>query len=524
MVKLLSIPIKDILVNLSNPRYEQQADEESEMIKILTDKNRTYTLMNDIANNGLDPSELPIVVFDTSLSKYVVMEGNRRITSIKVLNDPKLVPTSIPDRSQVIKKVNNIIKEYNYTPINKIQCVVYQEDDPRLNHFIELKHIGQKKGAGRVKWDSESKARFDSTGTFRRSLLTFLKSVHPKIEDNFGLTTIERIVSDPDMRAAIGLMIDKKKAEIRLVDYFSKLKLIYILNGLLTKEFNVNTFYHKPDRQFFANKYLLSETFQPWRNVEGLIKTEESDSGLANEEVGTKPTMPIKNDFKPAIEEASPGSTSPENDNIEPALEEAGPGLAVLENGNPGEVPESGPTKSGLLVGRPPKDITNYDYLLKAVPFKNYYRKNSRINQTLKELAKIEYKEYPIASMYLIRSLLESYVNEYIDFFASLEREHLLKMKNINPKREKRNKKLRELIYDDIYNHLKHVINDYSETYELIHVVFTDNNTTSIMQIINFHVHSNTHYPDKIEILEAWQKVSTVITTLDKLLHENAGQ
>ncbi|MFF2855576.1 hypothetical protein, partial [Peribacillus sp. NPDC058002] len=266
MAEIKNVPVKDIIVNLNNPRFEQQADEESEMIKILTDKNRTFELMKDIAKHGVDPSELTMLVFDESLGKYVVMEGNRRLTSIKVLNNPRLVPSAIENRDKVLKKVHSIIKENNYEPIIKVPSVIYSEDDPLLKHFIELKHSGEKKGAGRVKWDTESKTRFDSTDTFRNYLLSFLKTVHPGIQDNFGLTTIERVLSDSVMRIAIGLIIDKKEPVIKFVDDFSKLKLYFILDGLLTKKFKVSDVYNKSNREFFAKKYLLNPLNQPWRN------------------------------------------------------------------------------------------------------------------------------------------------------------------------------------------------------------------------------------------------------------------
>jgi len=166
-----------------------------------------------------------------------------------------------------------------------------------------------------------------------------------------------------------------------------------------------------------------------------------------------------------------------------------------------------------------------FDILTKSYPFKNKYISNKRINKILKEMSNINYKDNSIASMFLIRTILETYVNDYIDFFASLERENPFRMTHISNERSKRSgKTLRELIYDNIYNHLKNTIKGHAETYELIHTTFTDNNNTSTMQIIHFYIHSAATYPDKSEILEAWKKISQIISSLDTLLFENAGQ
>jgi len=528
MADVRNIQLKDILVNLNNPRYEQEADEESEMAKILSDRNRPFELMKDIAKNGLDPSDLIILIYEESLGKYVVMEGNRRITALKVLNDPKTVPSSIKNRDQILKKIHKIIKEYNFQPIIKVQSVVYKSDDPLLKHFIELKHTGERKGAGRVKWDTESKARFSSTDFFRNYLIDFLKTVHKDIQDNFGLTTIERIISDPKMRVAIGLIVGKKTPEIKFVDKYSKLKLYYILDGLLSKKFNVKDFYHKSNREFFAEKHLLNASFQPWKTY-STEPSGQSNSG-PNNASGYNQNGSSNN--------ACAAHNNPNNDNSSMSPDNgastAGPNSDgdtsqnASDNGSANPDPDT--TQVDSDKGNPgggykPRDPSSFNKLTSAYKLSYYYKKNPRINKNKKELSDIEYKDFTISTMFLIRSLLESYVHEYIDLFASLPKEHKFKMTHIGSSREKRKgKELQDLIYNHIKNHLKDTIDGHAETYELIEVTFSKNNNTSAMKILNYHIHSSTHYPDKNEILEAWSKISTIINTMDYLLDEISGQ
>ena len=136
----------------------------------------------------------------------------------------------------------------------------------------------------------------------------------------------------------------------------------------------------------------------------------------------------------------------------------------------------------------------------------------------MREIKLLPYKKNVVSSMFLIRTLLETYVNEYIDYFASLDRTNPFKLKNISPIRSKRTKTLKELVFTDIYNHLRYTIEDFPETYELIQTTFTDNNNTSTIQIIHFHVHSASTIPEGAEILDAWQKISQILKTLDELL------
>ncbi|MGG3939535.1 hypothetical protein [Anoxybacillus kestanbolensis] len=533
--KFKTINIDKIHVNILNPRYEPQEDELKEM-DLIVSQGKILELIKDIAQYGLDPSENLIVSYDEKLGVYVADEGNRRVTAVKILNDPDITPHFTKNRDKFIRQVKKIKEKFSYSNIKEINCVII-DDEGIKHHFIELKHTGENKGAGRLNWDTESKVRFQSTDAFRKYLLEFLKGIHPEIRDNFGLTTIERIISDPDMRDAIGLTMDRKNQKITLINDNSKQKLYFILDGLLTKKFNVNTFRHKKDRQKFAQEYLLNNEHQPWKELYiETITNKDNQTTKNNEKIVPAQNNLNQNNYKESSSQKDlfnqndwdkvnsnqdnrdQDSSDRNNSNRDESL--TGNFNQVSESNNDKINKDNGRKTSG----RPPKDIRDFDILTKAIPFKNQYRKNSRINQILKEISQINYKENPVSAMYLIRSILETYVHEYIDYFASLDRHHQYKMKNIPPQREKRKKSLRELIFDDIYNHLKNVIQDYANTYELIYVTFTDNNKASAMQIINYYIHSGTHYPDQSELLEAWSKISTVIETLDELLAKNAGQ
>uniref|UniRef100_A0A7U3YD34 ParB/Sulfiredoxin domain-containing protein n=1 Tax=Geobacillus sp. (strain Y4.1MC1) TaxID=581103 RepID=A0A7U3YD34_GEOS0 len=526
--EIKTIDIDKIIVNVLNPRYEPQESELKEM-DLIINNGKIIELIKDIAQYGLDPSENLIVSYDKELDAYISEEGNRRITAIKILNDPDLIPSFTKNRDKLINQVKKIKEKARYSYIKEVNCVIIDDEDTK-HHFIELKHTGENKGAGRVRWNTESQARFRSTDKFREHLLKFLKSIHPEIKDSFGLTTVERIISDPDMRDAIGLTIDKKNQEIKLINDNSKQKLYFILDGLLTKKFNVNTFRHKEDRQKFAQDYLLNDEHQPWKelyieaiknnqttkNNEKIVPTQDNLNQDYYKESNSQKDLPNRNDRdkgNPNQNDRNQGNSDKNNSNKDESFIDISNQTSENKNNN-----------GRKTSGRPPKDIRDFDILTKAIPFKNQYRKNKRINQILKEMSQINYKENPISSMYLIRSILETYVHKYIDYFASLDRHHPYKMKNIPPQRDKRRKELKNLIYEDIYNHLKNVIQDYADTYELIRVTFTDNNQASAMQIINYYIHSGTDYPDSIELLEAWNKISTIIKTLDELLAKHADQ
>ncbi|MDD9787526.1 hypothetical protein PVK02_02340, partial [Bacillus subtilis] len=103
-----------------------------------------------------------------------------------------------------------------------------------------------------------------------------------------------------------------------------------------------------------------------------------------------------------------------------------------------------------------------YVNLTGAYPFTNKYQKNKRINTLLKEIKSSKYKENRMGSMYLIRSFLETYTHEYIDYFVKDDMKEN-RIKGVARERTKRSQKLRELIYNNIKDHLKKFYPQYEE-------------------------------------------------------------
>lgn len=85
------ISINELYVNPENYRYINDASDEIDAIICMfnvttgTPTKEMLNLSKDIVEDGLNPFEMPIVCFDEDLGKYVVYEGNRRVTCIKLM-------------------------------------------------------------------------------------------------------------------------------------------------------------------------------------------------------------------------------------------------------------------------------------------------------------------------------------------------------------------------------------------------------------------------------------------------------
>jgi len=166
--------INKLLLDVDNSRFpvsaENQRDAVAKMLELQYD--RIYRLAKDIVAKGLDPSENVLVYpSEDEDGFYVVAEGNRRVTALKLLLSPKLAP------NEKARKAFEKLKITQSKDIKVIDnCVVFDNDD--YEHWVNLKHTGQNGGVGRVEWTAPEKARHmarNGKQSFGNQLFTFLE-------------------------------------------------------------------------------------------------------------------------------------------------------------------------------------------------------------------------------------------------------------------------------------------------------------------------------------------------------------
>ncbi|MCP4763179.1 MAG: ParB N-terminal domain-containing protein [archaeon] len=142
------IKIKNLLLDDKNPRlpsYLQEASE-AKVIEYMLLEAATIELMQAIGENGFYPGEMLLVV-GVSGGKYKVIEGNRRLTAVKLLNNPTLAKVQK-------NKVQKVVSEAKGLPINKIPCLVFDTDEKIL------KYLGYRHITGVQPWNLRQKARY----------------------------------------------------------------------------------------------------------------------------------------------------------------------------------------------------------------------------------------------------------------------------------------------------------------------------------------------------------------------------
>ena len=96
MGRALAISVSDLVVDTRNPRLVEPDKSPRDASRDLaaSQGNKLVALAEDVIRYGLNPSELPIVM-RTKDQRYAVLEGNRRLTAIRALENPDLLANAV---------------------------------------------------------------------------------------------------------------------------------------------------------------------------------------------------------------------------------------------------------------------------------------------------------------------------------------------------------------------------------------------------------------------------------------------
>jgi hypothetical protein len=255
-----TIPIRpaDLLIDEENPRISQPNVGQHKAQQALAEhqQKKLQILAKDIVQYGMDPSNLPIVMpFKDDLKRYVVLEGNRRLTALRALENPESLANSVPQG--VLKEIRRLSRDYQDNPIDGVVCLVVK-DREEARHWIELRHTGLNEGAGIMPWGSDESARFRSRTEgleIHSQALNFLEGrgdLTPENRRQVPVTSLKRLVETPEVRAKLGIEVQNGKMAL-LSDAKRVAKaLLYVINDLASGNTKVGDIYSKPQRVKYA--------------------------------------------------------------------------------------------------------------------------------------------------------------------------------------------------------------------------------------------------------------------------------
>ena len=179
------IDVDQLAFDARNPRLaefsESPIQNEMEIMKILWDTEDVHELVLSITASGFFRHE-PLIVVEEA-GKYVVIEGNRRLTAVKVIRDPEVA-------RQVGANVPSVPSDL-LDGLDRLPCLVDTREDTW--RYLGFKHVN-----GPAKWGSYAKAKYISWvfQIFNQPLLEIARQIgdnHNTVQRLFrGLMVVEQ--------------------------------------------------------------------------------------------------------------------------------------------------------------------------------------------------------------------------------------------------------------------------------------------------------------------------------------------
>lgn len=140
-----NIKITNLFLDVENYRFEKQNSQLEAIVKMIyTAKEKLFNLAENILNVGMNPTDKPLVIKGAEDNQYIVLEGNRRLTSLKLLCNPDLIPD---DFASLRKKFIKLRAERQKNIPSYIDCEVCA-DRMEADIWIKRKHAQGLNGIG----------------------------------------------------------------------------------------------------------------------------------------------------------------------------------------------------------------------------------------------------------------------------------------------------------------------------------------------------------------------------------------
>lgn len=217
--------VSQLDLDTTNPRTnpeENQTAAMNSLISVEKEGEKIYALAQDICEIGsLDPGDrLYVIKSLLEAGRYVVLDGNRRLTALRLLSQSGLLDRDdIGVSGSLRQRFKRLQRDYKDRWPTEVDVVVFA-DRATANRFIRLRHTGENSGAGRSAWSALQVARFDGTGTWKcleslRDEKTLNLDVLNQLErSEFAITNFDRVAGSAGFQERFGFSIGKNSFSI----------------------------------------------------------------------------------------------------------------------------------------------------------------------------------------------------------------------------------------------------------------------------------------------------------------------
>lgn len=213
----LGLRVHQLLLDTENPRIGDASSQHDALQKVLDDQGeKLFELAQSIATEGMSPIDRLLVLREKSNSeRFVALEGNRRVAALRILSNPAVL-TGLNVKGPLQKRLEELAKEFDPETVEPVDCVETESRETGAS-WLHLRHTGENEGRGVVGWSGHAAARFRGTDPALQAL-EFVKThgnltvvQQATLGNTFPITTLDRLLSTPDVRKRIGVEVKDGK-------------------------------------------------------------------------------------------------------------------------------------------------------------------------------------------------------------------------------------------------------------------------------------------------------------------------
>lgn len=207
------LTLSALRVNRANDRHGELENETAAIAWLFYHREaHMKNLARDMARTG-QIYEPPLVFqFD---DEFVVFDGNRRVTCLKLMDDPRRAPTT---ELQAFFKEQRAAWQGTFP--QKVQCQI-ETDRDRIDDILFRRHTGVQNGVGQSTWDDRMKDNFvERTG--KGGSLNVADEIEKRLDAAGRLpsrrkiprSTLNRLLSAEAFRNRVGLTVSRGRFEL----------------------------------------------------------------------------------------------------------------------------------------------------------------------------------------------------------------------------------------------------------------------------------------------------------------------
>ncbi|MGF1630622.1 MAG: hypothetical protein ACFCUT_14205 [Kiloniellaceae bacterium] len=261
-----TLKLSELTLDQKNYRTGQQASQRKAIEAVIDDqKHLLVNLAKDLLEEGPSPGEPIWVTPDPdSPGMYVVLEGNRRVTALKLLEHPALAHKTV-----VESDFKTLSKQYAANPRRELEARVFASREAALP-WIRRRHMASTSGVGLQPWKPMAKGRANREhGLSAPRSLAVVEFLEDDSEDwqniaaalDVRWTTVDRVLNAKAMHQVLGVQIDPKKGIITFENgdiEAGKRLLGQILGKMASSTFDFSDIEKVGDRENFLKGFLSS--------------------------------------------------------------------------------------------------------------------------------------------------------------------------------------------------------------------------------------------------------------------------